>query len=96
MSLAALRALFLATALLLAQLGAFAHALEHLPDAGGAPEPACEWCAAYAPLGAGAPVAAPPPIVVAPQPLPVTVREPGFLSAQPLLAYRAQAPPLPP
>jgi hypothetical protein len=94
MSLAVLRPLFLAAALLLAQIAAFAHAAEHLADEGGLPEPACEWCAAYAPFGAAAPAASPSQIAVAPQSLPGAARELPFPIPPPRIAYRAQAPPV--
>jgi hypothetical protein len=60
MSRGVLRAGLLAALLLLAQVGAVVHALDHVGEEGGAgfsSEHACEWCAGYAHLGfAGAPV----------------------------------------
>lgn len=46
---------FLALCLLLGQVAAFAHALEHFDPHGTAPDHACELCMAQAQLGGGVP-----------------------------------------
>lgn len=53
MTVRALRLWLLALLLLLAQAGALAHGVKHLPDQFNGDEPACDLCLAFAPMGAG-------------------------------------------
>ncbi len=55
-----IRHALLALLLLLAQAGAIAHGVKHLPEPFHGHEPACDLCMAYASMGAG--VASTPPV----------------------------------
>jgi len=88
------RNLILGLLLVLAQTLAAAHAIGHGlgQDEGGAPNPVCEWCAAFGHLGAALPggaVSLPAPPIAW-----IATAAPGFALHLPLcLAYRSQAPP---
>lgn len=92
MTLRVLRLWLLALLLPLAQAGALAHGVSHLPDQFNGDEPACDLCLAYAPMGAG--VASTPPAWSPPAPCfsfdSVTPTPPatGFRPS-----YRSRAPP---
>jgi hypothetical protein len=95
-------ALFAALALIVAQMGAMAHAYTHVPQAsqiaGQLPTPAdhqvCGECLNFAPLLAAAGAATLPLYVEPPARGPVTTAQPASrLSCKPLLAFRSRAPP---
>ena len=96
MKLPSLRPVLLALLLLLAQLGASAHALSHLqkqPDADSTVT-VCQWCVAYASLdGPTPPRDASPRALEAPRLLPPPVATTRFCGVRQRLAYRSQAPP---
>lgn len=48
-----MRILLLLALFLLAQAGALAHGVKHVPEQFHGDEPACDLCLAYAPMGAG-------------------------------------------
>ncbi|MCL4799009.1 MAG: hypothetical protein KJ025_05435 [Burkholderiales bacterium] len=90
--------LLLAIALLLGQVGAYAHGLVHLDQAapgsheGEAPHPPCELCAAYA--VATAPPAAPAPLpLAAAAAIPIPSRIADAVSQRAARAHRPRGPP---
>lgn len=88
------RPLLLAITLLLAQMGALFHATGHLADPANPPESLCEWCTAFATLGATAPSPTPFQLAQVQQPQPITVCPTTFQTAPLRLAYHSQAPPV--
>ena len=86
--------LLLALALLMGQLGGFAHALEHLGNPGDSDRPhaACELCVAYSAFDHGAPGSPVVPPAEAGTFTPATLQLPAQ-AATCALPYRSRAPP---
>lgn len=89
-----MRILLLLALFLLAQAGALAHGVKHVPEQFHGDEPVCDLCLAYAPMGAGlastAPAWSPPAQAIAfdghvPRASPTAFR----------VFYRSRAPPSP-
>lgn len=92
MTVRATRLWLLALLLLLAQAGALAHGVSHLPDQFNGDEPACDLCLAYAPIGAGVantpPTWSPPAQNLTFDAVTLTTPDTGFRPS-----YRSRAPP---
>jgi hypothetical protein len=82
----------LALLFLLAQAGALAHGVRHLPEQFNGDEPACDLCLAYAPIGAGItstpPTWSPPTHNLIFDVVTLTTSDTGFRPS-----YRSRAPP---
>ncbi len=96
MARATVHILLLAALLVLAQIGAAAHALTHLSvsDEDSHHEPVCEWCAVYGHLGAAAPMTLLPHVPAPPHGSPPPRPQHHFATLLLLLAYHSQAPPI--
>lgn len=86
--------LLLALALLIGQLGGFAHVLSHLgqADEGDRPHAACELCVAYSAFDHGAPGTPVVPTAEADAFIPLTLARPAWAEAG-ARAYLSRAPP---